>query len=63
MAYVIIDLFSRFVVGWMVANARRSNPTRDRIKGRLRSGLLTVGEHCYVITYERRLARRRHRKH
>lgn len=38
----ITELF-RDGLAYLVANARRSNPARDRKTGRLRSGLLTIG--------------------
>ncbi|HEX2691072.1 MAG TPA: hypothetical protein VHN14_30870 [Kofleriaceae bacterium] len=39
-------------LAFLLANAKRSNPKRDRKTGRLRSGLFVVGERSYVITYE-----------
>jgi len=45
-------------LAFLLANARRSNPVRDRKTGRLRAGLVTVGGRPYVITYGRRLAAR-----
>jgi hypothetical protein len=40
---------------FLIANARRSNPKRDRKSGRLRTALVTVGAKSQVITYELRL--------
>jgi hypothetical protein len=51
----IADAF-RDGMAFLLANARRSNPRRDRKTGRLRSRLIVVGERSYVITYERSLA-------
>jgi len=42
-------------MAFLVANARRANPKRDRKTGRLRAGLRTVGGRRQVITYERQL--------
>ena len=44
LASVSIVLAFRDGMAFLLANARRSNPKRDRKTGRLRSGLLVVGE-------------------
>ncbi len=44
LACVSIAVAFRDGLAFLVANARRSNPARDRKTGRLRTGLLTVGD-------------------
>ncbi|HEX2691926.1 MAG TPA: hypothetical protein VHN14_35195 [Kofleriaceae bacterium] len=51
LASVSIAAAVRDGLAFLLANAQRSNPKRDRKAGRLRSGLLVVGERSLVITY------------
>lgn len=44
LACVSIAVAFREGIVFLLANARRSNPTRDRATGRLRAGLFTVGD-------------------
>lgn len=42
-------------LAFLLANARRANPARDRRTGRLQASLIAVGAASQVITYEPRL--------